>query len=85
MYTVTSRTGWDNRVYTVARHRQTSRVGQSRGLCCGKPRADIKGMITVCTPWQVAKCGIIVCTVLWLAADRHQWWDNRVYTAASCK
>ena len=70
MYTVTSCKRWDNRVYTVARRRQTSRVGQS---CVhrGKAQTDIKGGTIVCTPWQ--------------GADRHQGWDNRVYTVTSCK
>ena len=71
MYTAASRKVRDNRVhYAVAGRGQTSWVGQSCALCCGRPRADIKG-------------GTIVCTVLWQAAGRHQGWDNRVHCAVA--
>ena len=37
----------------------------------------------MCTPRQVAKCGIIAYTMLWQAAGRHPVWDNRVHCAVA--
>ena len=86
MYTVTSRTGWDN-------------PGQS---CVhrGKAQTDIKGGTIVCTQGGTIVCiiyiyiyrdkaqtdiksGTIACAVLWQAADRHQGWDSCVHCAVA--
>ena len=82
-------------MYTVARRRQTSRVGQSCvhrdklqtvGQSCvyrGKTQTDIKGGTIVCTPWQGADGhpGLGQSCVHCGKKQQHGL-DNRAYTVA---